>query len=297
MTVTPGNHAVGFVGLGIMGKSMARHLMAAGFTVSAYTRTKAKVEDLLSEGAHWKESPAAVAAESDVVITMVGYPHDVEEVYFGKDGDGGILSTAKPGAVLVDMTTSSPSLAQRIAEAAEAKGLKALDAPVSGGDVGAKNGTLAIMVGGDQGAFDHVLPLFEAMGKSIALLGPAGAGQHTKMVNQTVIAGTIMGVAEALVYAKKAGLDSKKVLEVIGGGAAGGFQLNVLGARMVDGDFDPGFFVHHFIKDLGIAETEAESLGLDARALKLAKSQFERLAQEPNGKELGTQGIFTLYDK
>jgi 3-hydroxyisobutyrate dehydrogenase len=297
MTVTPGSDAVGFIGLGIMGKSMARHLMAAGFTVNAYTRTRAKIEDLLAEGALWKDDPAAVAAASDVVITMVGYPHDVEEVYFGEDGVGGILSAAKPGAVLVDMTTSSPSLARRIAEAAEAKGMKALDAPVSGGDVGARQGTLAIMVGGDQGAFDHVMPLFEAMGKSIALLGPAGAGQHTKMVNQTVIAGTIMGVAEALVYAKKAGLDSAKVLEVIGGGAAGGFQLNVLGGRMVKGDFDPGFFVHHFIKDLGIAEAEADGLGLDARALKLAKAQFERLADEPGGRELGTQGIFTLYDK
>jgi len=291
MTVSPGTHKIAFIGLGIMGKSMARHLMRAGYTVNAYSRTRAKAQDVLDEGAVWHDTPGAAAAASDVVITMVGYPKDVEEVYFGDDG---ILAQTRDGMVLVDMTTSQPSLAQRIAEAAREKGAEAIDAPVSGGDVGAREGTLAIMCGGERAAFDHIRPLFDIMGKTIALLGPAGAGQHTKMVNQIVIAGTILGVAEGLSYAKAAGLDMGDVLGVIGQGAAGGFQLNVLGKRMSEGDFAPGFYVHHFIKDMGIAEDEAERMGLDLEALKTALRQFQRFA-EAGGRENGTQGIFQLY--
>ncbi len=297
MTVSPETHAVGFVGLGIMGKSMARHLIRAGYRLNAYTRTKAKIEDLLADGAQWCDSPAAVAEASGVVITMVGYPHDVEEVYFGKDGAPGILDSARPGTFLVDMTTSSPSLAQRIAEAAAAKGCAAIDAPVSGGDVGAREARLTIMCGGEADAFEAVRPVFDIMGKTVTLLGPPGAGQHTKMANQMVIAATILGVAEALAYAKGAGLDPQQVLSAIGSGAAGGFQLNTLGPKMVAGDFAPGFYVHHFLKDMGIAAQESETMGLDAKALKLAIDQFTALADKPGGKELGTHGIYTLYDK
>lgn len=291
MTVTPQTHQVGFIGLGIMGRSMAGHLMKAGYTVHIYSRTRAKCADLEAEGAVWHDTPAGVAGAATVIITMVGYPKDVEEVYFGPDG---ILGAVQPGSILIDMTTSQPALAQRIAEAAAEKGCEALDAPVSGGDVGAREGTLAIMVGGSPQAFDTALPLFQVMGKTIALLGPAGAGQHTKMVNQIVIAGTILGVAEALNYGQRAGLDLHKVLDVIGKGAAGGFQLNVLGKRMADGDFAPGFFVHHFIKDMGIALEEAERMGGDYRGLKTALAQFQGFAEE-GGAEAGTQGIFKHY--
>lgn len=295
MTVSPGITQVGFIGVGIMGNSMAGHLKAAGYDLHVYTRRKEKAAALIEAGATWHDDPGALAAASDVIITMVGYPHDVEQVYFGPEGapETGVIANLKPGSVAVDMTTSSPSLAERIAAAACEKGAAALDAPVSGGDVGAKNAALSIMVGGDQDAFDTVKPLFDLMGKSIALLGPAGAGQHTKMVNQTVIAGTIMGVAEALAYGRRAGLDLEQVLEVIGGGAAGGFQLNVLGKKMAEGDFAPGFFVHHFIKDMGIAKGEAGRMGLDLEVLSLAKGIFERFA-EAGGREDGTQGIFKV---
>lgn len=293
MAVGIDTHKVGFIGLGIMGKGMARNVMKAGYEVHGYSRTKAKCEDIIAEGVTWHDSPADLAAACGVVITMVGYPQDVEDTYFG---EGGILTHAKPGTYLIDMTTSSPSIAQRIAADADARGLHALDAPVSGGDVGAREGTLAIMCGGAEADFEAVKPVFEAMGKSIALLGPAGAGQHTKMVNQIVIAGTIMGVSEALTYAGKAGLDLNKVLDVIGGGAAGGFQLNVLGRRMAQGDLKPGFFVHHFQKDMAIAEAEAARFGIDLRALKLAIEQFGRYAED-GGREQGTHGLYEYYNK
>lgn len=284
---------VGFIGLGIMGASMAGHLLAAGYPLNVYNRTRAKAQGLLDKGAVWRDTPGDVAAASDIVITMLGYPRDVEEMYLGADG---LVARAKPGALLIDMTTSSPSLAARIAEAARAKGLQALDAPVSGGDVGAREAKLSIMVGGDQAAFDRALPLFEKMGKTIIRQGEAGAGQHTKMANQIVIASTIMGVCEGLVYAKQAGLDPETVLACIGGGAAGGFQLNVLGARMIKGDFAPGFFVHHFIKDLSIALEEAERRNLDLPGLTLARSLFVKL-KEQGGGEMGTQGLYTLYNR
>ncbi|EKV31489.1 2-hydroxy-3-oxopropionate reductase [Caenispirillum salinarum AK4] len=292
MTVGIDTHKVGFVGLGIMAKGMARNVMKAGYEVHGYTRTKSKAQDLLDEGVIWHDTVADLAETCGVVITMVGYPQDVEQVYYG---EGGILAHAKPGSYLVDMTTSSPSIAQRIANDADQRGLHALDAPVSGGDVGAREGKLAIMCGGNQDDFDAVKPLFETMGKSIALLGPAGAGQHTKMVNQIVISGTILGVAEAIAYAKKAGLDTDAVLDVIGNGAAGGFQLNVLGRRIAHGDYAPGFYVHHFQKDMNIAAAEAEDFKLDLRALKLAIEQYERYVEQ-GGRESGTQGIYELYE-
>lgn len=284
---------IGFIGLGIMGAAMARNCMKVGFEVHGYTRTKARADPVIADGLVWEENPAALAHACDVIITMVGYPQDVEETYFG---EGGILAHARPGSYLIDMTTSSPSIAQKIAQDADTRGLHALDAPVSGGDVGAREGTLAIMCGGRQEDFDAVMPVFKAMGKTISLLGPAGAGQHTKMVNQIVIAGTILGVAEAMTYARKAGLDMNAVLDVIGTGAAGGFQLNVLGRRMAQGDFAPGFYVHHFQKDMGIAATEADDMGLDLRALHLALEQFRRYVEEKDGRERGTHGIFELYD-
>lgn len=291
MTEIPESRRVGFIGLGIMGRSMALHLMRGGHVLHIHSRTRSKCADLEAAGAVWHDTPAGVAAATDAVITMVGYPRDVEEVYLGA---AGILAAARPGTLLIDMTTSQPSLAERIAAAAAEKGCLALDAPVSGGDVGAREGTLAIMAGGSQEAFDAALPLLRLMGKSIALLGPAGAGQHTKMVNQIVISGTILGVAEALNYGRRAGLDLHRVLEVIGQGAAGGFQLNVLGRRMADGDFAPGFFVHHFIKDMTIAVEEARRMGGAYRGLETALSQFKLFAEE-GGAQDGTQGIFKHY--
>jgi len=284
--------SVGFIGLGIMGLSMAGHLLDAGYILNIYNRTKSKADALVARGAIWCDSVADVAKSCDVVITMVGYPVDVRQVYLGSSG---IIENAASGCLLIDMTTSNPSLARLIAETASVRGLMALDAPVSGGDVGAKNGTLAIMVGGEQSAFERAIPLFEIMGKTIKRLGDAGAGQHTKMVNQTVIASTIMGVAEGMAYAKRSGLDPKSVLEVIGTGAAGGAQLNGLGPRMIADDFDPGFFVHHFLKDMGIALEEAEAMGIDLPALRLSRSRFEELSALGYGSD-GTQALLRLYE-
>jgi 3-hydroxyisobutyrate dehydrogenase len=282
---------VGFIGLGIMGRPMAGHIMDAGFSLHIYNRTKKSAAPLLERGAQWHDNPAEVARHADIIISIVGYPKDVEETYFGPDG---LLDGLKPGTTLIDMTTSEPQLAVRIAKAASEKGAHALDAPVSGGDVGARDAKLSIMVGGETANFDDVLPLLQLLGTNIVLQGPAGAGQHTKMCNQIVIAGTILGVAEGLSYAKRAGLDPKTVLECIGGGAAGGFQLNVLGARMIEDDFAPGFIVRHMIKDLTIASDEAEAMHADLRALKLAKQQFERL-RESGGGDDGTQGVYKVY--
>jgi len=281
---------IGFIGLGIMGQSMAGHLLAAGYQVNVYNRTKSKTDTLVAKGAKWFDTPGEVAAHSNMIITMVGYPSDVEEVYFGEKG---IIASAN-NAILVDMTTSSPSLARKIAEEAAKKGLTALDAPVSGGDIGAKDAKLTIMVGGDKTVFDHVLPILQKLGTSIILQGAAGMGQHTKMCNQIVIASTIMGVAEGLSYAKKIGLDPAVVLQSIGGGAASGFQLNVLGARMIVGDYAPGFYVEHLIKDLKIALAEAEQMHLNLPGLALAKSLFEKMADRGLQRN-GTQGIFQIY--
>ena len=281
---------VGFIGLGNMGQSMAGHILKAGYRLSVYNRSRDKATELLSRGAIWCKTPSEVAANADVVITIVGFPHDVEQVYLGENG---ILASAR-NALLIDMTTSSPELAVRIAAAAQVKGCQALDAPVSGGDIGARDAKLSIMVGGDQTAFDKALPVLQLMGASIVLQGGPGAGQHTKMCNQIVIAATIMGVCEGLAYGKAAGLDLPTVLQSIGGGAASGFQLNVMGLKIINGDFAPGFYIEHFIKDLGIALLEAERMELDLPALTMARKLYAKLAQNGHGR-LGTQALFKHY--
>jgi len=290
MSSLPNIASIGFVGVGIMGQNMAGHLLAAGYQVNLYNRTKSKTDALVAKGAKWFDTPGEVAAHSNMIITMVGYPSDVEEVYFG---DKGIIASAN-NAILVDMTTSSPSLARKIAVEAAKKGSAALDAPVSGGDIGARDAKLTIMVGGDQTVFNHVLPILQKLGTSIILQGDVGMGQHTKMCNQIVIASTIMGVAEGLSYAKKVGLDPALVLQSIGGGAASGFQLNVLGAKMIVGDYAPGFYVEHLIKDLKIALAEAEQMHLNLPGLALAKSLFVKMADRGLQRN-GTQGIFQIY--
>ncbi|MGG6432259.1 NAD(P)-dependent oxidoreductase [Anoxybacillus sp. D401a] len=282
---------IGFIGLGVMGKSMVRHLLRARYSLVVYTRTKEKAEDILAEGAVWKDAVKDVAKAADVVMTMVGEPHDVEHVYFGDDG---ILANAKRGTYVIDFTTSKPSLAVRIYEAAKEKGIFALDAPVSGGDIGARDGTLSIMVGGDKEAFSACMPLLSHLGKNIVWQGEAGAGQHTKMCNQIAIATNMIGVCEALVYAEKAGLDPERVLRSISQGAASSWSLSNLAPRMLAGDFAPGFYVKHFIKDMGIALAEAETLGLSLPGLKLAKQLYESLAERGEGQS-GTQALYKWY--
>ena len=281
---------VGFVGTGVMGRSMAANLMKAGITVCVYNRTREKAEDLIADGAIWKDTPGEVAKASDIVITMVGYPKDVEEVYFNANG---LLANAQEGAYLIDMTTSSPALAKKIYQTAKDQGIFAMDAPVSGGDIGAREGTLSIMVGADKDAFEEMRPLFELLGKNIQHQGGAGAGQYTKMANQIAIAGNMMGVSEALAYAKQVGLDPTHVLDSIATGAAGSWSLSNLAPRMIRGDFAPGFYIKHFIKDMGIAIESAEEAGLTLPGLTLAKQLYNQLAREGLEDE-GTQALFKL---
>lgn len=283
--------SVAFIGTGVMGAAMAGHLMDAGFALRVYTRTRAKAEPLLARGAEWCESPGDAVRGADAVITMVGFPSDVEACYLGEEG---VVESATPGTLLIDMTTSSPALAERIAKAAAARGLDALDAPVSGGDVGARNGTLTIMVGGDPAAFERAHPLFAAMGSRIALHGGPGAGQHCKMANQIAIAASMFGLAECLAYAKAAGLDPARVIETLSGGSAQSWSLENYGPRVLAGDFAPGFYVKHFVKDLRIAIAEAEGLRLALPGLALAKRLYEELAVG-GGSELGTQALWLLY--
>ncbi|MDH5204486.1 MAG: NAD(P)-dependent oxidoreductase [Hylemonella sp.] len=290
MTSRQDKARIGFIGLGNMGRHMAGHLIAAGHPLCVYNRSRDKADELLARGARWCDTPGEVAAEADVVITMVGYPKDVEEVYLGADG---IVARARK-ALLIDMTTSSPELAVRIAAAADRAGCRALDAPVSGGDIGARDAKLAIMAGGTQEAFDEALPILQRLGANIVLQGGAGAGQHTKMCNQIVIASTIMGVSEGLAYARSAGLDLPTVLQSIGGGAASGFQLTVMGGKMIAGDFAPGFYIEHFIKDLGIALAEAERMKLELPGLALARQLFVGLAEQGMAR-LGTQSLIKHY--
>lgn len=288
----PKETAIGFVGTGVMGKSMARNLMKTGYPVHVYTRTKEKADDLLGEGAVWKGTVAELAAEASVIITMVGYPSDVEEVYFGEKG---IIENAKSGSFLVDMTTSKPSLAKEIHQKAKARQLHALDAPVSGGDIGAKSGKLAIMAGGEEEAFQQLLPIFQTVGENIILQGPAGAGQHTKMANQITIASTMIGVCESIMYAKKAGLDPEMVLKSITTGAASSFSLEKLGPRMLQGDFAPGFYVKHFIKDMTIAIESAKEMGLSTPGLELSLNLYRELA-ESGEEDSGTQALIKLFE-
>lgn len=293
MALQPSGTRIAFIGTGVMGASMARHLLRNGARLTVYNRSRSKAAPLLAEGATWADGPGLAAAEADVVITMVGFPSDVEEVYLGPDG---IVERAKPGAYLIDMTTSDPELAQRIWSAAQAKGLHALDAPVSGGDVGAREGTLTIMVGGLQEDFEAVLPILRCMGKSIILQGGPGAGQHTKMVNQIAIASNMMGVCEAISYTLRAGLDPRRVLESITGGAAGSWSLSHLAPRMLDGDFRPGFYIKHFIKDMRIALESAQRMGLAVPGLALAKTLYEELEAAGDG-DLGTQALLRWYER
>ncbi|MBC2200365.1 NAD(P)-dependent oxidoreductase [Listeria welshimeri] len=282
---------IGFVGTGVMGSSMASHLLEAGYDVFIYTRTKSKAEELLTKGAKWIDTPQELAKKVDVLISMVGYPKDVEELYLGQNG---FLENLSAGAVAIDMTTSSPVLAKKIAEAFREKGIGALDAPVSGGDIGAKNGTLAIMVGGAEDVFLQVKPIFEILGSSVILQGDAGAGQHTKMVNQIAIASNMIGVTEAIIYAEAAGLNPARVLESISGGAAGSWSLSNLIPRVLQDDFSPGFFIKHFIKDMGIALSEAKQMGLELPGLSLAEKMYRTLADQGLSEE-GTQALIKYY--
>lgn len=282
---------IGFVGTGVMGASMASHLLETGYEVFVYTRTKSKAEGLLAKGAHWEATPSDLAGKVDVLISMVGYPKDVEELYLG---EAGFLNHLKQGSVAVDMTTSSPALAKKIAEVGAGKGIGVLDAPVSGGDVGAKNGTLAIMVGGSAEVFEQVKPIFAILGSSVILQGEAGSGQHTKMVNQIAIASNMIGVTEAIIYAEKAGLNPSRVLESISGGAAGSWSLTNLIPRVLKDDFSPGFFIKHFIKDMGIAITEAKQMGLELPGLLLAEKMYQTLAERGLSEE-GTQALIKYY--
>ncbi len=283
--------SIGFIGIGIMGSSMASHLLKEGFDVTVYTRTKSKAEALLSEGAVWADSVAECVKDKDAVITIVGYPKDVEEVYFGVDG---IIENAKDGAYLMDMTTTSPKLSLRIYEEAVKRGLHALDAPVTGGDVGAKAGTLTILVGGDQDDFDQCLPIFEAMGSKIIYQGDAGSGQHTKMCNQIAIAGTLAGACEAVAYAKKTGLDVNLVLDTISTGAAGSFQMSNIVNRTLQDDYAPGFFLKHFIKDMAIAEEEITDVSGELPVLEKVLEMSRELEAEGFG-DLGTQALLKYY--
>jgi len=279
--------ALGWIGTGIMGRSMCGHLLAAGAPVTVFSRTRAKADPLVAEGAAWADSPAAVARASDIVFTMVGVPADVRDVYFGRDG---IMSALKPGAIAVDMTTTEPSLASEIASAAAAKGARAVDAPVSGGDVGARNATLSIMVGGDADAVAAVRPLFERLGKNIVHQGAPGAGQHTKMCNQIVIAGTMIGVCESLVYGAKAGLNLETMLSSIKSGAAGCWTLENLAPRVLNRNFDPGFLVEHFIKDMGIALAEARRMNLALPGLALVQQLYIAVQAQGHGRK-GTHAL------
>lgn len=283
---------LGFIGTGVMGNSLVQHLLDEDHEVAIYTRTAKKAENLVEAGAVLVESPKQAAENAEAVFTMVGYPSDVEEVYFGENG---IINHAKPGTVLIDMTTSKPNLAQRIYEAAAEKGLFALDAPVSGGDIGAKNGVLSIMVGGDEKVYKQVLPLLDLFGENIIYQGSAGAGQHTKMCNQITIASNMIGVCESLIYAKKAGLDPETVLASISSGAAGSWSLSNLAPKMISENFQPGFYVKHFIKDMKIAAEEAEILGLDLPGLRLSLGMYEKLAENGHN-DLGTQVLIKQYE-
>lgn len=279
---------IGWVGIGVMGRSMCGHLLEAGHEVRVYTRTKSSADGVIAAGATWCDTAGEVAEGSDFVFSIVGYPSDVRAVYMG---EGGLIERAAPGAVLVDMTTSEPALAEEIHEAAAARGVHALDAPVSGGDLGARNAALAIMVGGEQEPFDRTLPLFEKMGKNIRLMGGPGAGQHTKMSNQILIAGTMIGVVESLLYAVRAGLDMDAVIDVIGSGAAGSWSINNLGRRIAKEDFDPGFYIKHFVKDMGIALAESRRMGIALPGLALVE-QFYVAAMAQGLENMGTQALY-----
>lgn len=287
MNVVPGETRVGWIGTGVMGSSMCGHLIDAGFSATVFNRTQEKAEKLLAAGAHWADGPEAVAEASDVVFAMVGYPADVRSVFLGP---GGVLAGCEPGNIVVDMTTSEPSLAVEIARAAAQLGVHSIDAPVSGGDVGAREARLSIMIGGDKQAVDALGPCWQAMGKTVVHQGGPGAGQHTKMVNQVLIASGMIGVCEGLLYAYKAGLDLETVMQSVASGAAGSWSLSNLGTRIIAGNFDPGFFVEHFIKDMGIALEESKRMGLSMPGLALAHQLYLALKAQGHARD-GTHAL------
>lgn len=282
---------VGFIGTGVMGKSLVKHLLNANHEVTIYTRTKEKADELLKEGAKMVSSPSEVAKQVEILFTMVGYPRDVEEVYFG---DNGIFQIDNTNLTVIDMTTSTPTLAKKIDEKAKEKGMQSLDAPVSGGDIGAQFGKLSIMCGGEKSTFDQVLPILNLFGETILYQGTAGAGQHTKMCNQITIATGMIGVCEAMAYGRKAGLDLDQVLRSISTGAAGSWSLSNLAPRMIAGNNEPGFYIKHFVKDMRIALEEADKMDLQLPGLTLAKSLYEDLINEGYA-ENGTQALINSY--
>jgi 3-hydroxyisobutyrate dehydrogenase len=290
---SPDTTRIGWIGTGVMGRSMCGHVMDGNYRMTVHTRTREKAGPLLSRGAAWADSPAEAAAASDVVFTMVGFPDDVREVYFGERG---VLSGAKAGSLLVDMTTTEPRLAREIHEAARKRGIESLDAPVSGGDVGAREARLSIMAGGDPGAYEAALPLFEMMGRMIVYQGGPGAGQHTKMCNQIVLAGTMIGVCESLLYGFKAGLSLEVMLSSISGGAASCWSLSNLAPRILKRDFSPGFFVEHFVKDMGIALEEAARMNLSLPGLALVHQMYVALKANGGGRD-GTQALTLLLER
>jgi 3-hydroxyisobutyrate dehydrogenase len=286
-TITPQNTRIGWIGAGVMGTSMCGHLIAKGYSATIFNRTRDRAKPLMDRGAQWADSPRAVAEASDVIFAIVGFPRDVREVFLGASG---ALAGCTPGKLLVDMTTSEPSLAREIYDSAKTRGVASVDAPVSGGDVGAREARLSIMIGGDKEVVDRLRPLFECMGKTIVYQGPAGSGQHTKMVNQILIATGMIGVCEALLYGYKAGLNLQTVLESVSGGAAGSWSLSNYAPRMLKGDFQPGFFVEHFIKDMGIALAESKRMNLSLPGLALAEQLYVALKAQGHGRN-GTQSL------
>jgi 3-hydroxyisobutyrate dehydrogenase len=291
--IIPSNTTIGWIGTGVMGSSMCGHVLQAGYRVTLHSRTKAKAQPLLDLGATWTENPRAVATDSDLLFTMVGFPQDVRTVYFGETG---ILAGAQPGTVLVDMTTTDPALSREIAERATAKGLSAIDAPVSGGDVGARSATLSIMVGGDRKAVQAVMPLFELLGKTIVHQGGPGTGQQTKLCNQIVIAGTMIGVCESMLYGYKAGLDLNRMLNSIRGGAAACWTLDHLAPRILQRNFDPGFFVEHFVKDMGLALEESKRMGLVLPGLTLVHQLYQTVQTLGHGRS-GTHALMLALEE
>ncbi|MCQ6282512.1 NAD(P)-dependent oxidoreductase [Bacillus sp. EB600] len=289
--LTKENTIIGFIGIGVMGNSMASHLLRAGYSLIVYNRTKEKAAELGKQGAVWADSPKEVSKKASVIFTMVGYPQDVEEVYLGEQG---VITNGKANTYVVDMTTSTPTLAAKIYEEAKKKGIFAVDAPVSGGDIGAKEARLSIMVGGDKEVFEKLEPLFKLLGTNVVYQGEAGAGQHTKMCNQIAGAATILGVCEAIVYAEKAGLDPNRVLTSIESGAAGSWLLSNMGRRMLDGNFEPGFYIKHFIKDMNIALQEAEAMGMETPGLAVVQRLYSELA-EKGEQNSGHQALYKYW--
>ncbi|MDK1728014.1 NAD(P)-dependent oxidoreductase [Dellaglioa algida] len=285
---------IGFVGTGVMGAAIVSNLLKADYEVRVFNRTKSKTDALVSQGAIWADSPQLVAAQSDITFSMVGFPTDVDTIYFEENG---IFAGAKKGSIVVDMTTSTPTLAKKIGDYAEGHDIFALDAPVSGGDIGAKNAKLTIMVGGHEDIYEQVKPIFEKMGTTIALFGGYGSGQHAKMANQIMIAGTMTGMTELLVYAKAANLDLESVIKTVGGGSAANWSLANYAPRILKDDYTPGFFAKHFLKDLRIALDEAEKMDIDLPSTKEAKRLYEKLVDEVNLGNDGTQALIKLWWK